>query len=119
MKIQTATKSQAPIISQLIMTAMTDDCCQYFAGEHHTLADFRSMMTSLVEREDSQYSYLNTLVAIDDDGDVMGAIVGYDGGSCMSCDRHSSTLPRNASAETSAGWTMRRKPERCISTASP
>ena len=79
MKIQTATKSQAPIISQLIMTAMTDDCCQYFAGEHHTLADFRSMMTSLVEREDSQYSYLNTLVAIDDDGDVMGAIVGYDG----------------------------------------
>ena len=111
MKIQTATKSQAPIISQLIMTAMTDDCCQYFAGEHHTLADFRSMMTSLVEREDSQYSYLNTLVAIDDDGDVMGAIVG--------CDRHSSTLPRNASAETSAGWTTRRKPERCISTASP
>lgn len=80
MKIQTATKSQTPIISQLIMTAMTDDCCQYFAGEHHTLADFRSMMTSLVEREDSQYSYLNTLVAIDDDGDVMGAIVGYDGG---------------------------------------
>jgi ribosomal protein S18 acetylase RimI-like enzyme len=37
------------------------------------------MMTMLVEREDSQYSYLNTLVAMDGD-QVAGIAVSYDGG---------------------------------------
>lgn len=79
MKILTAEKQQAGIIARLIMTAMTDDCCLYFAGKEHTLDDFRNMMTALVERDDSQYSYRNTLVATDDEGNVTGAIVAYDG----------------------------------------
>ena len=37
------------------------------------------MMTMLVEREDSQYSYRNTLVAMDADR-VVGISVSYDGG---------------------------------------
>ena len=37
------------------------------------------MMTMLVEREDSQYSYKNTLVAIDGNK-VVGISVSYDGG---------------------------------------
>ena len=39
----------------------------------------RKMMTMLVEREDSQYSYRNTLVAMDGD-QVVGISVSYDGG---------------------------------------
>ena len=102
-EIREATKSQAAEIACLIMTAMTDDCCLYFCGEGDGLEDlasgracshsaeqaslrrsrllaaFRKMMTMLVEREDSQYSYRNTLVAMDADR-VVGISVSYDGG---------------------------------------
>ena len=102
-EIREATKSQATEIACLIMTAMTDDCCLYFCGEGYGLEDltsgracshsaeqaslrrsrllaaFRRMMTMLVEREDSQYSYRNTLVAMDADR-VVGISVSYDGG---------------------------------------
>ena len=78
-EIREATKNQATEIASLIMMAMTDDCCLYFCGEGCGLEDFRKMMTMLVEREDSQYSYKNTLVAMDA-GKVVGISVSYDGG---------------------------------------
>ena len=78
-EIQEATKNQAAGIASLIMTAMTDDCCLYFCGEDYGLEDFRRMMTMLVECEDSQYSYKNTLVAMDGNK-VVGISVSYDGG---------------------------------------
>ena len=73
-----ARKEQAAEIASLIMEAMDYDCCQNFAGEAHTLDDFHRMMTSLVEMDDSQYSYRNTLVALVD-GQLAGCLVGYDG----------------------------------------
>ena len=72
------TKDQAAEIARLIMTAMTDDCCLYFCGDGFGLNDFHQMMTMLVERENSQYSYRNTLVAMDGDK-VIGISVSYDG----------------------------------------
>ena len=87
MKIIPATPLHAADITRLIMMAMTDDCCQYLAGPDHTLADFRAMMLSLVLMDDSQYSWRNAFVAVDDAAapadpvscPVAGAIVGYDG----------------------------------------
>lgn len=61
------------------MQAMNYECCQYFAGPDHTLAEFEAMITKIVEAENSQYSYRNTLVALDDDGTVAGICVSYDG----------------------------------------
>ena len=78
-EIREASKSQAAEIASLIMTAMTDDCCLYFCGEGYGLKDFHKMMTMLVERENSQYSYRNTLVAMDADK-VVAISVSYDGG---------------------------------------
>ena len=102
-EIREANKSQAAEIACLIMMAMTDDCCLYFCGEDYGLEEltsgracsrsaeqanlrrsrllgaFRKMMTMLVEREDSQYSYRNTLVAMDANR-VVGISVSYDGG---------------------------------------
>ena len=78
-EIREATKSQAADIAWLIMMAMTDDCCLHFCGVGHGLEDFYKMMTSLVECEDSQYSYRNTLVAMADNR-VVGIAVSYDGG---------------------------------------
>ena len=102
-EVREASKSQAAEIARLIMTAMTDDCCLYFCGEgygvedltsgracsrsaeqaslrrSHLLAAFCRMMTMLVEHENSQYSYRNTMVALDANR-VVGISVSYDGG---------------------------------------
>ena len=64
-EIKDARKEQAADIARLIMMAMTDDCCLHFCGVGHGLDDFLRMMILLVERDDSQYSYRNTLVATD------------------------------------------------------
>lgn len=87
MTIISATTAHAADIAQLIMTAMTEDCCQYLAGKSHTLDDFYQMMLRLVLMDDSQYSWRNAFVAVDEEATggnveyapVAGAVVGYDG----------------------------------------
>lgn len=78
-EIKKASPCQAADIASLIMTAMTDDCCLYFCGQGHGLEDFHRVMTMLVGQEHSQYSYQNTLVAMDGEK-VVGISVSYDGG---------------------------------------
>ena len=77
--IQPATPAQAPSIANLIIEAMTPDCCLHFVGPQHTLDDFRRIMTELVASEGTQYSHQGTLVALDAQGQVVGALVAYDG----------------------------------------
>lgn len=76
--ITQASRGQAPEIARMIMMAMTEDCCLSFCGDGYGLDDFYEMMVQLVEREDSQYSYRNTRVALDGDK-VVGIAVSYDG----------------------------------------
>ena len=77
--IEQAQISQAPDIAHLIMEAMNHECCLYFAGEEHGLLVFHGLMTDLVCRTDSQYSYLNTLVALNAQREVIGVCTSYDG----------------------------------------
>lgn len=46
---------------------------------HHTLTEFEDLLTELVALEKSQYSYTNTLVALNDEDEVIGVCVSYDG----------------------------------------
>jgi len=77
-RIEPASKEQSSEIARMIMMAMTDECCLNFCAEGYGLEDFLRMMTLLVERVDSQYSYRNTLVALDDTR-VVGIAVSYEG----------------------------------------
>lgn len=77
--IEQAQVSQASDIARLIMEAMNHECCLYFAGEEHGLSGFHQLMTDLVCRTDSQYSYLNTLVALNAQREVIGVCTSYDG----------------------------------------
>lgn len=78
-QIENAQKHHALTIARLIMQAMNSDCCHNFMGSGYTLDDFERVMTKLVLREDSQYSYLNTAVALDGNGGFTGMCVSYDG----------------------------------------
>lgn len=80
MQIIPGRKSDAPLIGEAIVSAIGEDIATALAGKEHTVEDVKEMFASLARREDTQYSYLNALVAIDDDGKAMGVCVGYDGG---------------------------------------
>lgn len=71
----------APLIGKAITIAIGDELVEDLAGEMHTPEDVLELFTSLARRSDSQYSYLNTLVALDkeDNNKVAGLIVSYDG----------------------------------------
>lgn len=71
--------TDAAAISRLIIQAMTEECCAHFYGPGHTIGDFQQLMERLVAREDSQYSYANTLCAASETGLVVGIAVTYDG----------------------------------------
>lgn len=80
MEIIKARKEHSQLIARSIMDAVGEEICLDLAGKDHTLADVERMFKGLVEREDSQYSYLNTIVAVDEtDGKAVGVCVGYDG----------------------------------------
>lgn len=79
MKIIPGRKSDAGFIASCVMDAVGEEICLNLAGENHTLSDVKRVFASLAEMEDTQYSYRNTLVAVDDAGEPLGAIVGYDG----------------------------------------
>lgn len=72
-------RDDAAAVASLIMEAMSEECCRHFYGEKHSGEEFHSLLTSLVERDDTQYSYRNTICATDGDGRVVGIMVSYDG----------------------------------------
>ena len=76
--IRRARPDEAARIAGLIIMAMTEECCLHFCGPGHDIRDFRRVMTSLVARPDTQYSYNNTLVATIEDN-IVGICVSYDG----------------------------------------
>ena len=121
-KIEKATPDLASHIASFIMEAMNAECCQNFAGPKHTLIDFHRMMTRLVEMEDSQYSYRNTLAAFTSNGILVGACVGYDGADLHrgtsvarvlppNSSRLPSSVPRSCDCQLSACWSIRATPK--------
>lgn len=79
MRIIQAQERHASHIARLIMQAMGSDCCHNLMAEDKTLEDFESVILALVKRTDSQYSYLNALVAETEEGETAAVCVSYDG----------------------------------------
>lgn len=79
MKIRNATPDDAPFIAEAIMAAVGEDIVNHLAGENNNRKDIHDIFTRLAQRDDSQYSYLNTRIAVSDAGIPMGACISYDG----------------------------------------
>ncbi|MCI6118740.1 MAG: GNAT family N-acetyltransferase [Prevotella sp.] len=78
--IRQATANDAKRVAELIIMAMTEECCLHFCGEEHNINDFRNVLIRLVESDESQYSYRNTLCAVDAYNNIIGVCTSYDGG---------------------------------------
>lgn len=61
------------------MEAMTKECCAFFHGPDYNADDFHAMLLELCLQSESQYSYLNSIVAISGN-ETVGIAVSYDGG---------------------------------------
>lgn len=78
--ITPAQPQDAPIIARGIATALhigEHDAAISLDNEEATT--WNNIFTELAARPDTQYSYRNTLKAIDSDGNILGIIIGYDG----------------------------------------
>ncbi|MCC8117535.1 MAG: GNAT family N-acetyltransferase [Bacteroidales bacterium] len=81
MKIIPAKKEHAAEIGAAVVMAITPELVLESFNHHgvdHSVEEYVELFSRLAAREDSQYSYLNALVALDEDK-VIGVIVGYDG----------------------------------------
>lgn len=79
MKIREAFPADAPLIAASIVEAVGREAVATFAGADRTVEEVAAMFEELARRDDTQYSYLNTLVATTDAGLAVGVAVAYDG----------------------------------------
>lgn len=101
MTIRNATKEDASLIADAILAAIGEELTAGLAGEEHTSEDVHDLFASLAEREDTQYSYLNSRIAITENGNPMGVCVSYDGAHLIRMRR-----PFFKEANSRLGWEM-------------
>ncbi len=78
-RIIDATPEDADMIAHGIMEAVGEEIVSHMAGEK-TREDVFGVFSRLARCEDSQYSYLNTRIALMPDGSKAGVCISYDGG---------------------------------------
>ena len=77
-KIRKAKKRDAEFIGTTVAEAIGPEICRDLAEDKDVSIVYR-LFSELAARDDSQYSYRNALMAENDKGEVVGAIVAYDG----------------------------------------
>ena len=78
-RIIPASETHAPYIGRVVTMAIGHDLAAELAGPNHTVGDVERLFTSLAKMQESQYSFQNTLIAVDEENNVMGCVVSYDG----------------------------------------
>lgn len=78
MKIRQAEKQDAKLIGEAITSAIGENISNSLAGKKG-INNVKAMFARLATEDNSQYSYRNTLKAVNDNGEIMGFAVGYDG----------------------------------------
>ena len=77
--IRPGRKDDAPFIGKTITEAMGHELCVGLSEGEEKLPNVLKLFTDLAATETAQYSYKNTLVAVDEEDKRVGAIIGYDG----------------------------------------
>ena len=99
MIIKTASSENASLIADAILEAIGKDITNSLAGENSSPQEVHDIFERLAKRNDSQYSYLNTRIAMTDDGTPMGVCISYDGADLKRLRR-----PFFYEANTILGW---------------
>lgn len=101
MTIRNATPADADLIADAILDAIGPELTSGLAGVNHTRGDVHTLFSSLAAREDTQYSFRNSRIAINSDGTPMGVCISYDGADLISLRR-----PFFQEANHRIGWNI-------------
>ena len=77
--IRPGRRDDAPFIGKTITEAMGHELCVGLAEGEENLSNVLKLFTDLAATETAQYSYKNTLIAVDKEDKRIGAIIFYDG----------------------------------------
>lgn len=77
--IRSGEKNDASFIGKTITEAMGHELCVGLADGEQNLHKVLKLFTELAATLTAQYSYKNALIAIDSNGDRLGALISYDG----------------------------------------
>lgn len=77
--IRPARPADAPALARGIVMALHEDIALSFAGSPDRLPLVDELFRRLAERDDTQYSHRNALVAEDPEGNVAAILIAYDG----------------------------------------
>lgn len=77
--IRPARREDAPSIGAAVVDAVGIEIAESLGHNRGGVEAVKGLFTELAALEDSQYSYRNTLVATDNEDNVIGVCVGYDG----------------------------------------
>lgn len=78
-RIRNARIEDSAFLAETVMNAVGIEACVEFAGGVDKLHRVRTLFANLAQRSDSQYSYKNSLIAENDNSEVVGALIAYDG----------------------------------------
>ncbi|MHC5200638.1 GNAT family N-acetyltransferase [Myroides sp. LJL119] len=75
--IRKATPNDVDVVPELMLQAMQDIVFTFIQSQD--IEEAIHFLSTLFQQPDNLYSYQNTFVAVDKDGEIMGCITGYDG----------------------------------------
>ncbi|MDE7376930.1 MAG: GNAT family N-acetyltransferase [Muribaculaceae bacterium] len=78
--IEEGRREDARAIGEAIVEAVGAEHCLGLIGPGHVIEEIVALFAEMAEREDTQYSYRNALVARDAAGEAVGVCLAYDGG---------------------------------------
>ena len=107
--IREGVKEDYHFIGKTITEALGHELCVGLAEGEENLHKVLKLFTDLAASETAQYSYKNTLVAVDKNGDRIGAIIGYDGAGLREMRKHfiskaNELLGWNVTVEEADNW---------------
>lgn len=89
------------MIADAILEAVGPEITAGLAGSNNSVQDVHDLFERLAGRDDTQYSYLNSCIAVDDDGTPVGVCISYDGADLIQLRR-----PFFHEANETLGWDM-------------
>lgn len=79
MKIREGKREDAPFLAEVVMEAVGEELILGLAGTKERIPLVRELFSTLAADNNSQYSYKNAFVAVDEEGNRLGGIIAYDG----------------------------------------
>lgn len=109
MRIREGRREDAQFLAEVVTEAIGRELCEELAGGAGRIPLVMELFTSLASLPDSQYSYRNALVAVDELDNPVGGVIAYDGAELHRLRRAFAREARrildwNVTEEDSEGW---------------